>query len=486
MAFAEFNSLIQRPADLQPAPDGREWKHDVAFYENDFQLYQAVSRFFAPGIKERKPLIVIATPEHREAIAALLQTEGMNVAAAIKNGGLTLLDAGETLSTFMKDAMPDAELFERHIGRVIEGSLRAAEGQSVLAFGEMVDVLWRGGNRKAAIRLEQLWNNLSKKYSFSLFCAYAIGNFPNEADCNALSKICGQHRDVSMVGTNFHDSRLNEVVFFKQQTRVLEREIEHRKELEAQYERVLSSERQALNEAQAQIERRDEFIALLSHELLTPLSAILGYANLIKSGKLEPAKLGQAIDSIERNARWQCQLLHDLRDLARMRAGTFQIRYAHLILPDIIPDVVDALSPRAEAKRIRIDLDLNPMNGDVWGDEVRMRQVISNLLTNAIKFTPEDGSVVVRLEQRGTRAELQFIDNGKGISSEFLPYVFDRFRQEHPRNEGLGLGLAIVKHIVEMHGGTITAASDGQGRGSVFRIQFPLVATIPTGSLDYK
>jgi len=185
-----------------------------------------------------------------------------------------------------------------------------------------------------------------------------------------------------------------------------------------------------------------------------------------------------AVDSIQRNARWQHQLLEDLRDLSRMNAGTFPIRFVKLVLSDIIRDAVDAVSPGAQAKRLQVQLDLHSLTGDVWGDEVRLLQVVSNVLANAVKFTAEDGLIVVRLQQVGARAEIHVIDNGKGISPEFLPYIFDRFRQEDPRNGGLELGLSIVKHIVELHGGTVAASSAGPGQGAAFTIQLPVVASV--------
>jgi signal transduction histidine kinase len=223
---------------------------------------------------------------------------------------------------------------------------------------------------------------------------------------------------------------------------------------------------------------KDEFLATLSHELRTPLNAMLGWAQVLRMGKLDEAASARALATIERNARAQAQLIADLLDVSRIITGKLRLDFQPVELPRIIEAVLDSVRPAADAKEIRLGVALDPLASPVLGDADRLQQVIWNLLSNAIKFTPREGAVEIRLRQTGASVEVGVSDDGAGIRPDFLPYVFDRFRQAESTitrsHGGLGLGLSIVRHLVELHGGTVEVRSDGEGKGAAFTVLLPV------------
>ncbi len=225
---------------------------------------------------------------------------------------------------------------------------------------------------------------------------------------------------------------------------------------------------------------KDEFLATLSHELRTPLTAILGWAEMLGNPKLDPVTSLRAIEVIRRNARMQVQMIDDLLDVSRIITGKLRMSVQPVDLGTIIIAAVDGLRPAAEAKEIRLQLQLDAPAGQVSGDPDRLQQVAWNLLSNAIKFTPKGGRVQVRLERVESHVEVTVSDTGLGIVPEFLTHVFDRFRQADATTTrvygGLGLGLAIVRQLVELHGGTVRVESAGEGHGSTFTVSLPLAA----------
>ncbi|PPS44782.1 PAS domain S-box protein [Chroococcidiopsis sp. TS-821] len=224
---------------------------------------------------------------------------------------------------------------------------------------------------------------------------------------------------------------------------------------------------------------KDEFLAILSHELRSPLNSILGWAKLLRTRKLNEATTTRALETIERNAELQTQLIEDLLDVSRILRGKLSLNTTVVNLASVVEAAMETMRLAANAKSIQIELRLDSTAGQVSGDATRLQQVIWNLLSNAIKFTPSGGRVSVSLTRNDTYAQIQVSDTGKGISADFLPYVFDYFRQADgsiTRTQGgLGLGLAIVRHLVELHGGTITADSPGEGQGATFTLKLPLL-----------
>jgi signal transduction histidine kinase/ActR/RegA family two-component response regulator len=240
---------------------------------------------------------------------------------------------------------------------------------------------------------------------------------------------------------------------------------------------LLIRERDARRHAEEADRLKDEFLATLSHELRTPLTSILGWASMIRNGEVEGANASRAIETIERNARSQARLIDDLLDVSRIITGNLRLDLHPLNLAPIVEAAIDALRPTADVRGIQIRTETSG-NCLVKGDPNRLRQVIWNLLSNSIKFTQRGGVVSLRLGCVGPTVRLTVADTGEGISAEFLPYVFDRFRQAEGsisrKQGGLGLGLAVVRHLVELHGGSISAESSGLGEGSVFTVELPL------------
>jgi len=244
-------------------------------------------------------------------------------------------------------------------------------------------------------------------------------------------------------------------------------------------EQLLDAERSARMAAQRATRVKDEFLATLSHELRTPLSAILGWTQILIKGQVSgPAETRRAIEVIDRNARAQVQLIDDLLDLSRILAGKIRLDLQQVSLPDVVAAAIDSARPMAEAKEIRLRSLLDPSRTRVTADGGRLQQVVWNLLTNAIKFTPRGGQVEVLVQRVNSHVELSVSDNGLGIPASFLPLVFDRFSQRDGSSTrahgGLGLGLAICKQLVELHAGTIRVSSPGEGHGSTFTVQLPI------------
>jgi hypothetical protein len=254
-------------------------------------------------------------------------------------------------------------------------------------------------------------------------------------------------------------------------------DITDRKLLETQQEQMLALERQARESAEQASRIKDEFLAILSHELRTPLTPIIGWVRLMRARELDEEESVYALDIIERNVTLQIKMIEDLLDVSRILQGKLSLNISPFNLDTVINAAVDTVSLAARAKSIHIETELL-FPGQVLGDSGRLQQVVWNLLANSIKFTPRGGHVLVRLEPVGDFAQIQVIDTGQGISPDFLPYVFDRFRQENSSSTrkfgGLGLGLAIVQHLVELHGGEVSAYSAGQDMGATFTIRLPL------------
>ena len=226
---------------------------------------------------------------------------------------------------------------------------------------------------------------------------------------------------------------------------------------------------------------KDEFLATLSHELRTPLNAILGWVQMMQSGELAPARAARAIQVIGRNAKLQAQLIEDILDVSRIIAGKLEVERVPVSLSQLFDSVIAGVGPAAEAKRLELRLEIAPDLPSIDGDPKRLHQVLNNVLSNAIKFTPEGGSVVLRCHAAPAGVTIVVEDSGEGIAPEFLPFMFDRFRQADSRptrnHGGLGLGLSIARHLVEQHGGEMRAHSDGHGTGATISISLPVGST---------
>jgi PAS domain S-box-containing protein len=267
---------------------------------------------------------------------------------------------------------------------------------------------------------------------------------------------------------------------------VFSRDITIRKQTENELDKLLHREQEARQAAETANRLKDEFLATISHELRTPLTAILGWAGMAQSADFPPEKIRGMLEVIERNARTQNKIIDDILDVSRIITGKLHLQMSRVKIVPIVRAALEAIGPAASVRQIEILTDFaDGQDVVVQGDPDRLQQIIWNLLSNAVKFTPEDGRIEVRLRKRDNYLEISVRDSGEGIEKEFLPFVFDRFRQAdggtNRKHGGLGLGLAIVRHLTELQGGTVSVISDGKGTGAVFTVRLP-IAAIETGS----
>ena len=249
-------------------------------------------------------------------------------------------------------------------------------------------------------------------------------------------------------------------------------------EYEALLKQALSNEKQAREEAESANRLKDEFLAKVSHELRTPLNAIMGWTELMQTHSLDHETTSRALETIARNVRIQSQLIEDLLDVSKIITGKLQLHVTQVDIIAVTKAAMEGVRRAAENKEIRLGMVIDPQVGPVLGDSTRIQQIFWNLLSNAIKFTPKSGRVDVQLKRVGSQVELAVADNGAGIRPEFLPFLFNRFRQVEGfplrAHGGLGLGLAIVRHLAELHGGTVRVDSAGEGQGATFTVCLPL------------
>jgi signal transduction histidine kinase/ActR/RegA family two-component response regulator len=304
-------------------------------------------------------------------------------------------------------------------------------------------------------------------------------------ESSSLAQIIARLGNVSVIERPVRTSTLISLV--RSCLRARDRQYQVRQQLaeEARAQQTIrdsvDAERAARSEAERASRSKDEFLATLSHELRTPLAAILGWTHVMRKLAELPKDASNALEVIERNARSQAQIIQDLLDMSSIISGKVRLDVQRLDLATAIDATIETVRPAAQAKGIRLNVVLDPMAGPVRGDPNRMQQVLWNVMTNAVKFTPKDGRIAVTLSRVNSHLEVEVADTGEGIDPGFLPHVFDRFRQADAssarRHGGLGLGLSIVKQLVELHGGTISAKSAGRDQGSTFRIALPLMPT---------
>ena len=262
----------------------------------------------------------------------------------------------------------------------------------------------------------------------------------------------------------------------------ISRDVTASREHARERERLLRGEREARDEAERQSKLKDEFLATLSHELRTPMNAILGWLSILESGK-PIREIHSALAIINRNAHIQAKLIEDLLDMNRLMAGNVQLEFAEVDLGSLLQATMQSLQPAADAKGVQLIAAVSAGSGELLADGRRLQQVLWNLVHNAIKFTPAHGRIEIRVRRDDQHLEITVQDNGQGISPSFLPHVFERFRQQDATTTraafGLGLGLSIAKHLIELHGGTIAAASAGDGTGATFSVRLPIAVAKP-------
>ncbi|HEU4595603.1 MAG TPA: MEDS domain-containing protein, partial [Pyrinomonadaceae bacterium] len=352
--------------DLAPHSDWRgtlESEHFVQFYEEDEYLLDSLSGFVGTGLGEGDGCVVVATAEHREGLEARLRAYGIDLDEAAASGQYLALDAGEVLSKFMLAGKPEPGLFSEVVGGIVR---RAAAGRPRLRiFGEMVALLWAEGNHDAAIRLEGLWNELHQSNDFMLFCAYPIHGFGGELLAGGLGDVCTAHSRVipaeSYTSLPSPDERLRTIIKLQQKARTLQAEIAERKHAEEalrrlleEYQQLLAREQIARGEAENANRLKDEFLATVSHELRTPLNAIIGWAHMIRNARLDETTVARAVETIERNAKSQAQLVEDLLDVSRVVTGKLRLNIEPVDAASVINAAIDSVQLAAESKGIRL------------------------------------------------------------------------------------------------------------------------------------
>lgn len=474
------DALIDGRARLIAEPP--EASHLVQFYEDDAYLAGVVADFLAAGLRAGETLVVIATEEHRRMFAQRLTAAGQDVEEAVGSGQLIVLDAAETLGHFMVEGRPDPERFLAHVGGLIQ-RLRARSCHApVRAYGEMVDLLWRAGNPDAAIRLEELWNDLGRRESFTLLCAYVMGNFYRESHGAGFRGVCGAHSHVLPAESQSSDpvALMREISLLQQRGRALENEIIHRQGLEAALREALSARLRAEEELRAQNEElartvrfSEMFVGILGHDLRNPLSAVTTAASLLlrradSEAVAKPA--ARILSSGQRMGRMISQLL----DFTRIRLGKgLPLARDWIDLAELCRTVVEEAQLADAISRIEVET-AGELAG--WWDGDRLSQLLSNLLGNALAHGSREGRVIIRLDgRRSAEVGLQVHNQGV-IPEDVLPVLFDPGRATastgRGTTSGLGLGLYISHEIVSAHAGSIQVASTPE-EGTCFTVTLP-------------
>lgn len=463
--------------------------HAVQFYDDETFLFEVVARFVSEGLRAGERALVIATPRHTRGIL-----DGMGaelVAQARSTGQLTLIDGEALLSTFMRDGLPDAGLFQAALARVLAAT-HAHPAPRLRAFGEMVDVLCRAGNPRAALQLEELWNDAGEEQEFSLLCGYAARSFPREGDGEEFLDVCRSHTHVlpteSFTQLEDSDARLREVSLLQQRSRALEGEVrarksveeslrqalEHRLRVEAELRASLEREQQALAVARANEAFKEAFLGILGHDLRNPLNTILTTARLMTlRGELAADSQKRLERVVSSGARMQ-RMIEQILDMARDRLA-HGISVSRTSARDLVP-LVSKIVEETRLAHPRSVIEFcaaGPCFGSVDAD--RFEQVVGNFLGNAATHGDCARPISVCLEEQGGRISLCVLNHGAPIDPEFLPYLFDPLRRERKpegRSEGLGLGLYISERIVRAHGGEIVVTSHAL-EGTRFQATFP-------------
>ena len=304
------------------------------------------------------------------------------------------------------------------------------------------------------------------------FEAAQRNNLPFRHECRIIRANDGAERWLAATG-QFHVDESRERTRFIG----IMLDITERRRADVERNELLQRESNARRAAEDAARLKDQFLATLSHELRTPMSAVLGWLHLLRSGKLKAEQEAQALETIERNARLQNQLINDLLDVSRIITGQLRIERHKASPAAILESAIDTVRPQASARRVAINVALPAESPVVWGDSSRLQQVFINLLVNAIKFSPGDGAIDVAMDCAGNDVEIRFIDHGDGIAPDMMPVIFERFRQADGsitrKHGGMGLGLAIARHIMDLHGGSVTAESAGLGQGATFTVRLP-------------
>jgi len=421
--------------------------HAVQFYENERFLCDVVARYVSDGLRSGAPIAAVVTEPHRVVLERDLRALGVDVDVAISRRQLKLCDAHETLAKFMVGRRPDRTRFFRCAGDLLAGLDGGFGGARPRACGEMVDVLWKAGQSSAALELEELWSEVTRRRSLSLLCAYALDNFAVGGESQQFDRVCAFHTHVIPTERFATDApveaRLREVAQLQQRARALENEVARRKRSEHALrlrELQLREEHEQLTTA---LRAKDEFLSTLGHELRNPLAPILLAADLMRD------RTGDSTEQevIERQVKQLTRLVDDLLDMARLSRGKLVLQKRVVLLHDVVVRAVELALPEGDPRRADVLVEL-PWDLELEVDPQRMAQALANLLTNAAKFSDRGTPIEVTAQLEGGRILLVVRDRGIGIDPEIIDRVFELFVQ-HPQAlahaGGLGLGLPLVR-----------------------------------------
>jgi signal transduction histidine kinase len=466
-----------------PAPHS----HAVQFYEDEAFLFETVGDFLYEGLLAGERVVVIATAEHRPGF--LRRIAARAELGLIQNQPM-FFDARETLAKFMVDGMPDRDSFQELIAGVMGPDTDGRPAPRIRAYGEMVDVLWRDGQRGAALRLEELWNDAGKAHSFSLLCAYLMGNFYREGDTEHFVGVCERHSHV-MPTEEFArlevGARSSEVARLQQRARLLESELEQRKSLEtalrdALRERAsaeealgqaLTREREARSLAQASSAFKEVFLGVLGHDLRNPLNTVLATARIMQMRDEVKPEASKRLERIVSSSTRMARMIDQILDVTRARlAGGIPLREKlDQALGPLVTKIVDEI--RAVHPMRSICLSIEP-DCVACVDADRLEQVVSNILGNAVTHGDPAQAVTVDVRRREGACGIAVHNHGPAIEPSFMPLLFDPFKRDKPcvGSNGLGLGLYISERIVAAHGGKIEVSSSAEA-GTRFDIRLP-------------
>ena len=465
-----------RPSEL--AVNG----HAVQFYERESYLLDSVSDYIGSALSAASAGILIATPPHRVGVAERLTARGLDVVGAEVEGRYVALDARDTLGRFMVDGWPDPARFDDTIGTLIAKTRERAP--KVHAFGEMVALLWAEGNGDAAIRLEELWTELRTRQTFSLLCAYPIEAFHDTSHAKPFCDITAIHTGVIPAESYMDlegDAQLRVIAQLQQQAAALEAETIQRRHAEAEL-------RQKMEQLADAGRRKDEFLAMLGHELRNPLAPVTTALQLMRLHSDEPLRVARARETVERQVEHMTRLIDDLLDVSRITRGKIELRHEAVVVSTLVARAVEAARPVIDERGHRLTLDLPDEPVTLSADPARLEQVLANLLNNAAKYTDVGGRIWLRAFVDAGQLVVSVKDNGAGLTAEMREHVFELFVQGPEMRAytrgGLGIGLTLVRRLVEMHGGTVEARSDGPGQGSEFITRLPIRVVSQPAPID--
>jgi signal transduction histidine kinase len=446
--------------------------HIVQFYDGEGALADAVAGFLAAGLAAGEPLVVIATEAHNILFERRLRDNRFDLDEARRSGQLIMLDARETLAQFMVGGAPDWTRFQEVVGGTLARSAERVPGAAtVRAYGEMVDLLWKDGNQKAAIRLEEMWNEIAAVHSFALLCAYVMDNFYKQADGGPFHAVCRTHSHVIAPASYAHLQA--EIEHRKQVERALRESVVDLRRAEEELKRTVDQRERLIEELSRTVRFSEMFVGILGHDLRNPLSAISTASThlLRRVGDEKIARtVGRIVSSSERMARMIDQLL----DFTHLRLGRgLPLTPRQTDLEEVCRLALDELDANLAGRTVEIQV-----RGDTVGqwDVDRLGQLASNLLANALHHGTAGHPVVVTVDGEATDSIRLEVANHGSVRPEILPVLFEPFRSSSDRKEahssGLGLGLFISKQIVLAHGGSIDVKSSEED-GTRFTVVVP-------------